>query len=343
MATQRIIGTSATWLTTLDHVSRLAPVNRPVLVLGERGTGKELIAERLHFLSLRWDKPLVKVNCASFSESLLESELFGYEPGAFTGALKRHQGRFERAQGGTLLLDELATLSARVQEKILRVIEYGEFERVGGQETLTADVRILGSTNADLQAMAVRGEFRADLLDRLAFDIVALPALRQRPEDILELASHFAVRMSHELGWSLFAGFTANASQTLLDYHWPGNVRELKNVVERSVYRSDGEDSTIDQIVINPFAVSVPPDVAPEVAPTPDTLAAPETPDILDTPDTSVPLGDFSAAVNALEQQLLNRALAATDHHQGRAADALGLTYNQFRGLYRKHKPGKTA
>ena len=207
-----MIGDSSALAAALDHLSRLAPINRPVLVLGERGTGKELAAQRLHFLSSRWDAPLLKVNCAAMAETLLESELFGHEAGAFTGATRSHQGRFERADGGTLFLDELATMSPRLQEKLLRLVEYGEFERVGGQKTHQVDVRVVAATNADLPAMAEAGEFRHDLLDRLSFDIVHLPPLRVRHGDTLTLAEHFAIQMSAELGWDYFPGFSDRAA-----------------------------------------------------------------------------------------------------------------------------------
>ena len=245
---QNIIGSSNALLTTLDQVSRLAPLERPLLVLGERGTGKELIAQRLHFLSSRWQGPLVQVNCAALNENLLDSELFGHEAGAFTGANKQHKGKFEQANGGTLVLDELGTMSLRLQEKLLRVLEYGLFERVGGQQSIQVDVRVIGSTNADISAMVEAGEFRADLLDRLSFDVVHMPPLRFRQEDVLELAQHFAWRMSHELGWESFEGFSQAAEQDLLSYAWPGNVRELRNVVERSLARCDHAEAEIDTI-----------------------------------------------------------------------------------------------
>ncbi len=174
------IGESPAFQDMLAHVSRLAPLERPVLVVGERGTGKELIASRLNYLSARWDRPFVKLNCAALAEALLDSELFGHEAGAFTGAVRRRLGRFELADGGTLLLDEIATASLAVQEKILRAIEYGAFERVGGNETRQVDVRVIAATNADLPALAAAGRFRPDLLDRLAFDVITLPPLRTR-------------------------------------------------------------------------------------------------------------------------------------------------------------------
>src|SRR5210317_2411498 len=251
--TENMIGDSAALATALEQVSHLAQINRPILVLGERGTGKELIAERLHYLSPRWDAPLVKVNCAAMADSLLESELFGHEPGAFTGATRSHRGRFERADGGTLFLDELGTMSLRLQEKLLRLVEYGEFERLGGQQTLQVDVRVIAATNADLQQEAERGLFRSDLLDRLSFDVVHLPALRQRRDDIPELAQHFAVQMCAELGWELFAGFTEDAMSQLIQHSWPGNVRELKNAVERSLHRWGDPLEPVAQIVTDPF------------------------------------------------------------------------------------------
>ncbi|MEM7283166.1 MAG: phage shock protein operon transcriptional activator, partial [Pseudomonadota bacterium] len=249
-----IIGGAPTFLAMMEHVSRVAPLTKPVLVIGERGTGKELVAARVHFLSGRWEQPFVKLNCASLTETLLDSELFGHEAGAFTGATSRHVGRFERADQGTLFLDELATIPARMQEKILRVIEYGEFERVGGSETIVTDVRIVGATNADLPAMAKRGEFRPDLLDRLAFDVIVVPPLRQRREDILELAQHFAVNITRELERPYFPGFTEEAALALMEYPWPGNVRGLKNVVERSVYRSLEPEALISEVVFDPFS-----------------------------------------------------------------------------------------
>ena len=217
---QQLIGESPAFLNVLDHVSRVAPLNRPVLVIGERGTGKELIAARIHFLSGRWDYPFIKMNCAALAESLLETELFGHEAGSFTGAAKRRLGRFEQANKGSLFLDELSSTSSGVQEKILRVIEYGEFERVGGSESIRTDVRIIGATNEDLPGLAQMGKFRADLLDRLAFDVITLPPLRDRPGDILTLANHFAVKMAGELGKDLFNGFSEPAKRELLDYNW---------------------------------------------------------------------------------------------------------------------------
>ncbi|MEM7364879.1 MAG: phage shock protein operon transcriptional activator [Pseudomonadota bacterium] len=251
--TDRLLGESPAFMEVMERVSQIAPLSKPVLVVGERGTGKELVAARLHYLSRRWDQEFVKMNCAAISENLLESELFGHEAGAFTGASKLHRGRFERAHHGSLFLDELATTSMLVQEKILRVIEYGEFERLGGSRTMTTDVRLIAATNEDLPRLARQGKFREDLLDRLAFDVITLPPLRERREDILVLAEFFAVNMATDLAREYFPGFSSSARKTLLGYHWPGNIRELKNVVERSVYRSQDPDDPVDVIAIDPF------------------------------------------------------------------------------------------
>ncbi|MEE4143627.1 MAG: phage shock protein operon transcriptional activator [Halieaceae bacterium] len=319
-----MIGNSASLASALDQVSRLAPVNRPILVLGERGTGKELAAERLHYLSGRWDAPLLKVNCAAIADSLLESELFGHEAGAFTGATRPRQGRFERAEGGSLFLDEVATMSLRLQEKLLRVVEYGEFERLGGQHTLRVDVRVIAATNVDLKQHATRGLFREDLLDRLSFDVVHLPALRQRSEDIPELAQHFAVQMCAELGWDLFAGFTPGAMEALMAHPWPGNVRELKNAVERSLHRWGDPLEPVDEVVIDPFK-----------SPFEEETTALETPPAAD--ETAAAQLPFNERVTMIERQLLQEALAREGYNQRRTADTLGLSYDQLRGLVRKH------
>lgn len=322
-----MLGESTAFLDLLEHVSRVAAVNKPVLVIGERGTGKELIAARLHYLSPRWEAPLVKLNCATLTEALLETELFGHEAGAFTGASRRHIGRFEQAHGGTLFLDELATVSLRVQEKILRAVEYGQFERVGGNETLTVDARIVGATNGDLPAAVRAGTFRADLLDRLAFDVLTVPPLRARTGDILQLAEHFALNISRELGRDLFAGFNESARAALIRYPWPGNVRELKNVVERSVHRTPADDP-VDAIVFDPFASAFRPAV--EAEPEAVEVAAPEKKSI------RLPC-DIKTEMARLEVDLVQRALVEARHSQVEAAPLLGLSYHQLRALLRKH------
>ena len=322
---QPIIGEAPAFLEMLEHVSRAAPLSKPVLVVGERGTGKELIASRLHFLSDRWEQRMVKVNCAALTESILESELFGHEAGAFTGAAKTHIGHFERADGGTLILDELATISLRMQEKILRTIEYGEIQRVGGNETLQVDVRIVGSTNADLQALAGEGQFRKDLLDRLAFDVITVPPLRERVEDILPLAHAFAINMASELKWSLFPGFSSRATSALLRNKWPGNVRELKFAIERSVYRSADPERPIVDIALDPFD-------------SPFKIAALPTAKGQDTARRNAPLlpADLRQRLIDTEVDLLTAALEKARYNQRLAADLLSLSYHQFRGKLRK-------
>jgi psp operon transcriptional activator len=326
-----LIGEAPAFLAMLEHVSRAAKLVKPVLVIGERGTGKELIASRLHYLSPRWEQPLIKVNCAALTESLLESELFGHQAGAFTGATRTHIGRFEQANGGTLVLDELGTIPLRMQEKILRVIEYGEFQRVGGSETIRTDVRIVGATNENLPRLAAQGRFRADLLDRLAFDVIHVPPLRARPEDIHTLAYHFAVNVTKELRRPFFPGFTAEAKAALLRYDWPGNVRELKNAIERSVYRAEQPDQPINEILFDPFASPYGPAPPPEPADERPAAAAPAPPG-----PRSVP-ADFRTAVAQYERELLQGALERAQFKQTVAARLLGLSYHQFRSLLRKH------
>ncbi|PLW66704.1 phage shock protein operon transcriptional activator [Pseudohalioglobus lutimaris] len=325
---ESIIGNSVALASALEQVSLLASINRPVLIVGERGTGKELAADRLHYLSPRWDAPLLKTNCAAIAEALLESELFGHEVGAFTGATRVQRGRFERADGGTLFLDELGTMSMRLQEKLLRLVEYGEFERLGGQQTLQVDVRVVAATNADLPALAAQGKFRADLLDRLSFDVVHLPPLRQRREDIAELAEHFAIQMSSELGWEYFPGFAGSAMQKLANHDWPGNIRELKNAVERSLHRWGDGTREVGEIVIDPF-IKPWQEEAPPASIQADQASAPQA----QTPAVT----DFHAHMEALEKRLLQQALAENGGHQRRTAQALGLSYDQMRGMVRKH------
>ncbi len=322
---QQLIGESPVFLEVLEHVSRVAPLNRPVLVIGERGTGKELIAARIHFLSGRWDYPFIKMNCAALAETLLETELFGHEAGSFTGAAKRRLGRFELANKGSLFLDELSSTSSGVQEKILRVIEYGEFERVGGSETIHTNVRIIGATNEDLPGLAEKGKFRADLLDRLAFDVITLPPLRERPGDILTLANHFAVKMAGELGKDLFNGFSELARKELLQYAWPGNVRELKNVVERAVYTCRDYDQPIVDIIFDPFDSPWRPGTHP-VKENQGSILLPDEP------------YDFKQSIQDEEVRRIKSAMEQCRFNQKKTAEFLGMTYHQLRGYLRKYE-----
>ena len=322
---QQLIGESPAFLEVLEHVSRVAPLNRPVLVIGERGTGKELIAARIHYLSGRWDYPFIKMNCAALAESLLETELFGHEAGSFTGAAKRRLGRFELADEGSLFLDELSSTSSGVQEKILRVIEYGEFERVGGSESIRTNVRIIGATNEDLPVLAKNGKFRADLLDRLAFDVITLPPLRERPGDIMTLADHFAVKMAGELGKDVFNGFSEKARKELSAYNWPGNVRELKNVVERAVYTCQDDSEAITEIVFDPFESPWRPGEQ-SIAENPESQKFPREP------------YDFKREIQEEEKRRIKNAMEICRFNQKKTAEFLGMTYHQLRGYLRKYE-----
>ncbi len=327
------IGQSEIFLEFQERLSRIARVNRPALLIGERGSGKELAVSRLHYLSPRWQAPLLALNCAALSPSLIESELFGHEPGAFTGAVGRRAGRFEAADGGTLFLDEIGQLPLEVQEKLLRVVEYGSFERVGGSQPIQADVRIIGATNADLAELARQGRFKTDLLDRLSFEVVFVPPLRERRSDIVLLARHFAGRMAVELGRHDIPQFSPGALAALEAYPWPGNIRELKNVVERAVSRSD--DSQVTQvteavILFDPFRS--PFEAGPQAD---DKPAEPE----VQQPPQAAETKPFTQAVQELEIALLRKALSRAKYNQRRAAESLGLTYHQFRGLCRKYGP----
>ena len=322
---ERLIGESPEFSALLEQASTVAPLHKPVLVVGERGTGKEGIASRLHFLSNRWEGQFIKLNCAAISDSLLESELFGHEAGAFTGANKVHHGRFERAHGGTLFLDELANTSVLVQEKILRVIEYGEFERVGGSKTIKCDVRLVAATNEDLPELARQGKFRADLLDRLAFDVLTIPPLRHRTDDILLLAEHFAITMTKELERAVFPGFSPEAQKTLQEYPWPGNVRELKNAVERAVYRMT-EEKAISEVTLDPFASPHRPTQKTQKDANVGATTAPLTFPINLKQDT-----------REREIQIIEAALETAKYNQRDAADNLQLTYHQLRGYLKKY------
>ena len=325
------LGQSEAFLDFQEQLSRVAPVDRPVLLIGERGTGKELAASRLHYLSRRWQSAFIALNCAALTPSLIESELFGHERGAFTGAQQRRVGRFEAADHGTFFLDEIGAIPMEAQEKILRVVEYGVFERVGSAAPVEVDVRLVGATNADLRTMVKEGRFKQDLLDRLAFEVLYLPPLRARQEDILLLANHFAGRMARELDRESMPTFSRFAQQALEGYPWPGNIRELKNVVERAVYRSPND--RIADIRFDPFEA-----FSPHAAP-----AAPPVEPPASNPPASPAIDQLAAlplkhAVEQLQLDRLRETLQNTRFNQRQAASHLGLTYDQFRGLMRKFK-----
>ncbi|MBI1853553.1 MAG: sigma-54-dependent Fis family transcriptional regulator [Planctomycetes bacterium] len=304
-----IVGSSPEIARVLERARRVAAIPRPVLVTGERGTGKELVARLIHDASARADRPIVVVNCAAFADSLLESELFGHERGAFTGAAATVPGKFEQADGGTLFLDEIGTTSLAFQQKILRVVEYGAFSRVGGAVEVRVDVRIVAATNADLEAKMREGTFLRDLYDRLAFEVIHIPPLRERPDDVEFLARHFLERFQREVPALSGRKLSDAALASLKRYRFPGNVRELKNLIERAVYRETG------------------PEIAPEDIDLPS--------DDVDAPAS----GTFKAQCDDLEKRLIQDALRDAGGNQSAAARALGMSYHQFRHYYRKHCP----
>ncbi|MCG8525598.1 MAG: phage shock protein operon transcriptional activator [Opitutales bacterium] len=341
------IGESTAFLDFQARLSEVAKVDRPALIIGERGTGKEMAARRLHYLSKRWDENLVTLNCAALSANLLEDELFGHEAGSFTGASRRRKGRFEAANRGTLFLDEIGQTPPELQSKILRVVEYNSFERVGSSETISVDVRIIGATNSDLPEMAKRGKFKFDLLDRLSFEVIFVPPLRARGDDIILLANHFAARMTHEMGRSGIPQFSDDVIDELVNHQWPGNVRELKNVVERAVCRSAGE--MITELDFEPFrypygelpsmhaavegSVSGSSSVSPPTTPSVDSSKS-----WTDLLRKEIPNKGIKDLVRDMETTLMKEALRKAANNQRKAAELLDLTYHQWRGMYRKYE-----
>jgi formate hydrogenlyase transcriptional activator len=244
-ATEAIVGESPRLKSVLQQVSLVAPTDSTVLIFGETGTGKELIARAIHRLSNRLSRPFIRVNCAAIPPSLIISELFGHEKGAFTGALQRRQGRFEAANGGTIFLDEIGELPMETQIALLRVIQEREFERVGSSQPISVDVRIIAATNRDLEAAVTAGTFRQDMFYRLNVFPIYVPALRERLEDIPLLAEHLIERFATRAG-KAFHTIKMNTIETLQAYNWPGNIRELQNVIERSVILSEGGVFSVD-------------------------------------------------------------------------------------------------
>jgi psp operon transcriptional activator len=326
-----ILGQSEPILEAKARISRAAKVNRPVLIVGERGTGKELAAARLHYLSPRWQGPYVTMNCAALSQSLLDAELFGYEAGAFTGAEKRRAGRFKAADGGTLFLDEISHLTMEAQAKILRVVEYGRFQLVGSPAEQSIDARVVAATNADLPKMCRAGKFLPDLLDRLSFEIIELPPLRRRPGDASYLAHVFAARMARELKMADTPLFTPEALELLERESWPGNVRELKNAVERAVYGADGPS-------IGPRSLGLEKKSWPGVEGESDRdyAESPKTDSNQSRPAFPLSPGQFDLIIGQTGANLIEAALGAAGHNQRKAAKLLGLSYDRFRFLRKK-------
>ena len=306
-----IVGRSPAIRTLLDTIEKVAPIPRPVLVVGERGSGKELVAAAIHHASPRRDEPFITINCAAVPKDLLGSELFGHEKGAFTGADKRKLGLFELADRGTLFFDEIGNMPMEFQKSVLRVIEYQTFTRVQGTETIEVDVRIIAATNADLTALAAVGEFRDDLYDRLAFETIRVPPLRERPEDIPSLAEHFIATLIEEAPSLQPKTLTPTAIAALQAYTWPGNVREMRYTIERALYKTEG--ATIGTEDLDLPRVSSAPGVALDES------------------------ASFDERVAHFERGLVENALAAAAGNQAKAADALGITYDKFRYVYRKY------
>ncbi len=305
MTQYRLVGSSPAMQELRQTIARIAPFPRPVLIRGPRGSGKEAVACLLHQLSPRCDKPFVVFNAAGLAPGLMASEIFGHEKGAFTSATERRLGKLEQADGGTLFLDEIGNMPAELQKLLLRVIEYQRFERVGGNGVVAVQARIIAATNADLEAQIARGEFSADLYDRIRYAEIVVPALYQRREDIPDLAGHFLEQIRREMPLITAARL---ADETLLDLSyrsWPGNVRELRATIEAAAVIADGE-------VIEPR--HLPPRRGEAAA-----------------------AGDFATRVAAFERQLITEALRTAPHGKA-AAVALGLGYDQFRRLQKKYQ-----
>jgi transcriptional regulator with GAF, ATPase, and Fis domain len=291
----------------IAQIERVAHIPRPLLIVGERGTGKELVARAIHFASGRPAGRMVTINCAAVGDTLLESELFGHERGAFTGADRTRRGLFERADGGTLFLDEIGNMPLPFQQKILRVVEYGTFTPVGGERERKSSARIVAATNADLRATIARGDFLGDLYDRLAFEVIEVPPLRERPDDVALLAQRFLDQFAEEIPAFRGKRLAASALAQLRDYPFPGNVRELKNLIERAAYRDTTNEITPEDIGLLPDA----------------------------EPATSG--AGFREQVDRFSRRLLEHALSAAGGNRAEAARRLRLTYDQFRYYHRKH------
>jgi transcriptional regulator with GAF, ATPase, and Fis domain len=333
-ADRRMAGHSPAWKHVLAEASRVAPTDTTVLLTGASGTGKEVVARFIHRASLRVSGPFVALNGAALPESLLESELFGYERGAFTGATQAKPGRVEQAAGGVLFLDEVGEMSPRLQAKLLRLLEEREFQRLGGTRTLRADIRVLAATNRDLRQMVARGDFREDLFYRLNVFEIRLPPLRERREDILPLCEALLEEIGRALGRPA-AGLSREAPPLLLAYAWPGNVRELRNVLERASILADGGLITSDHLTV----LESPPRAAALQAGTaaPLETAAPSPA----VPGSAAPGVASPAAVSELrdiERNMIIEALRASRYNKTRAAKRLGLTRAQLYVRLRRHK-----
>jgi two-component system response regulator FlrC len=312
---RRVVGRSRAWKDVLAQAARVAQTETTVLLTGESGTGKEVIARFIHHGSRRSDGPFIAINCAALPDQLLESELFGHERGAFTGAVQTKPGRIEQANGGVLFLDEVGEMAPSVQAKLLRVLEEREFQRLGSTRALRADIRVIAATNRDLHAAMRRGEFREDLYYRLGVFEIALPALRERREDVLELADVFLEEIGATVGRPA-AGIARDAKDQLVAYAWPGNVRELRNAIERAVILADGGHIRSEHLPVGQRGMAAP--------------AA-----SYDVPGNAIPAGGVN--LEEIERSFVERALSQARHNKTRAAKLLGLTRAQLYSRIEKY------
>jgi transcriptional regulator with GAF, ATPase, and Fis domain len=310
---RRVVGQSPPWKQVLMQATQVAATDTTALLLGESGTGKEVVARFLHRASSRKNGPFVALNCAALPEQLLEAELFGYERGAFTGAVNSKPGQLEQAAGGTLFLDEVGEMSLPAQAKFLRVLQEREFQRLGGTRVLRTDARIVAATNRDLASAIKNGQFREDLYYRLNVFAINLPPLRNRKDDVLPLAEAFLAEIGKSLGYPP-AGISRDAREALVAYHWPGNVRELRNILERAAILCEGGLITSDHLTLVPATPPARPAADSEPATTPP--AAPAAP------------GDGSLA--SVEKSLIEQALKEARFNKSKAAKQLGLTRTQL-------------
>jgi len=335
-----LVGRSPAMMRLRQLIDRVAPTDATVLVTGESGTGKEMISREFYRKSPRRGQPFIKVNCAAISPTLIESEFFGHERGAFTGATERREGRFELANNGTLLLDEVSEISQSLQAKLLRVLQEREFERVGGTRTIKVNVRLIATSNRDLLANVSKGEFRQDLYYRLNVFPIPVPALRERVEDIPLLADHFLRRFTRKHGIKV-SGFSDSARAAMLAYRWPGNVRELQNTIERAVILSESGRP------VNAATLGLPIDFDPasvnSVAPWDESASLSDEPPAVEssTVDGSVTLTNDAGQVlrlDELEKQAIRAALRQTSGNRTKAAVALGISIRTLRNKLQEYR-----
>jgi len=324
--TRELLGDSPSIAHLRNLISRVARTDATVLIQGENGTGKELVANEIFLNSQRNKSPYIKVNCAAISETLIESEFFGHEKGSFTGATERREGRFELANGGTILLDEISEIPPNLQAKLLRVLQEREFERVGGNKTIKVDVRVLATTNRNLLKEVEKGEFREDLYYRLNVFPLQVPPLRERKEDIPLLATRFLQRFSRQHGLRI-PGFTEDSMKQLLAHSWPGNVRELQNLIERAVILAeDGKPITPSGLGLAPLQRESPSgEVAPSPVPVPPpSVATTESPEIIN--------------LEEMEKRCILAALERTAGNRTRAAELLGISIRTLRNKLNQYR-----